>query len=761
MSNLLERQLMSLYVTLLLSVGCLGYAELGQKLPETPFIYSIILLALGVAYWSEGRFSLSMWASNALAGVVLLGGVSWLLYKNNSAGAETEANVNQLRLMVSYAGPVLCSLMLAKLFRPKSGSDQWLLQLLGLVQVILASVLAMGSRMDRDAPLFPMLMLMYLCSVAWACRLLYLRHEQEQTGVVMNQPPTLRWFSFKPLTWFLLSMVVAVVIYFCLPQGGLEASFFNTSEHTETGSTARIDLNAEGTVQVSDEKVIRVRASNAAGLMQLSESLRLRGAILCDYDERNCVWKPFPTSMLLSQPVAPVPGVLAAGASRVEYEIDVSQIQQQGKTRLSRFATDQSIPLYLMDPPSPSNLLAASYSVPGAERERAPLRISTFELQSWVNLRQRPSILRLTHDYSGKMNSGQWEQVLYGELPSDYYNYLRTISTVPRRIARSERIGTLSYEILKAAKLDRNSPDKDKARALELYLASNKYAYSLERKKQDTSIDPIEDFLLNVKEGHCERYSAALAVMLRTVGVKSRIIMGFRGAEYEQNGFMVVRQLHAHAWVEALVGEEKLPDGSRKLTWMTLDATPANEARSVEADFTSPLTFARYLWEFFILDFAGQARRNKILALLQNTWLGKLITWWTALPPWQAWSLLALAIVGFVALIWWLIRWRRRIRQRRFEPKSLATMTIPFYYKLLSVLGRKGYKPHFSQTPAEFAVDTRRKLLNNDQSREIADIPAAMVPPYYAVRYGGQSLTEQQQTQVDQQLQSLQLALQR
>src|SRR5262245_21981782 len=103
MSSILDRQLMSLYVTLLLSVACLGYAELGQKLPETPYFYSLIFLALGAAYWAEGKFSLSILASNILAGVVLLAGLSWLFFKTDSPTQDFEAGYNVVRTLVSRA----------------------------------------------------------------------------------------------------------------------------------------------------------------------------------------------------------------------------------------------------------------------------------------------------------------------------------------------------------------------------------------------------------------------------------------------------------------------------------------------------------------------------------------------------------------------------------------------------------------------------------------------------------------------------------
>ena len=74
-------------------------------------------------------------------------------------------------------------------------------------------------------------------------------------------------------------------------------------------------------------------------------------------------------------------------------------------------------------------------------------------------------------------------------------------------------------------------------RALEKHLAqSGEYGYTLDLRRQDASLDPAMDFLVNVKAGHCERFASALALMLRSQGVPSRVVVGFRGAADQGNG---------------------------------------------------------------------------------------------------------------------------------------------------------------------------------------------------------------------------------
>jgi transglutaminase-like putative cysteine protease len=103
-----------------------------------------------------------------------------------------------------------------------------------------------------------------------------------------------------------------------------------------------------------------------------------------------------------------------------------------------------------------------------------------------------------------------------------------------------------------------------KARAIERRLRDG-YGYDL-RSPSRGAPDPLDDFLFVTRRGHCELFATALAVMLREVGVPSRVVTGLLGGEYNAFGrFYAVRESDAHAWAEAWV------DG----TWLTLDGTPA------------------------------------------------------------------------------------------------------------------------------------------------------------------------------------------
>jgi transglutaminase-like putative cysteine protease len=110
----------------------------------------------------------------------------------------------------------------------------------------------------------------------------------------------------------------------------------------------------------------------------------------------------------------------------------------------------------------------------------------------------------------------------------------------------------------------------DKVRALTQYLNSgqNGFKYSLDATAQDPKAPKLDDFLFNTKRGFCEQYASALAAMTRSMGIPTRVAIGFTpGVPF--NGDPNVRTItggDAHAWVEI-----NFPDYG----WIRFDPTPA------------------------------------------------------------------------------------------------------------------------------------------------------------------------------------------
>ena len=148
------------------------------------------------------------------------------------------------------------------------------------------------------------------------------------------------------------------------------------------------------------------------------------------------------------------------------------------------------------------------------------------------------------------------------------------------------------------------------AKAIEAHLQTQ-YAYSLEMKAGGP--DPLADFLFNVKAGHCEYYSTAMAVSLRSRGIAARVVNGFLPGEFnEAAGAYTVRQSDAHSWVEVYFPET----GS----WVTFDPTPsAGRTEPMRIGLTAQLhKYARaleLLWFQYVVGYDKQEQRSLATSL--------------------------------------------------------------------------------------------------------------------------------------------------
>jgi protein-glutamine gamma-glutamyltransferase len=77
---------------------------------------------------------------------------------------------------------------------------------------------------------------------------------------------------------------------------------------------------------------------------------------------------------------------------------------------------------------------------------------------------------------------------------------------------------------------------------------------------------PLAAFLLRDRIGYCQQFSGAMALMLRMLGIPSRVAAGFTPGSYNSDtGEFRVRDLDAHSWVEVFI---------TGIGWVTFDPTP-------------------------------------------------------------------------------------------------------------------------------------------------------------------------------------------
>lgn len=121
----------------------------------------------------------------------------------------------------------------------------------------------------------------------------------------------------------------------------------------------------------------------------------------------------------------------------------------------------------------------------------------------------------------------------------------------------SPKVRSLAEELSKLAR----KPEEKVTAVVNFFKEGFSYTLKLERVKGD----PVEVFLFDKRKGNCEYFASATALLLRLMGVPSRVVGGFKGAIKNNYGnYYIVTNSMAHVWVEAYV------DGR----WLRIDTTP-------------------------------------------------------------------------------------------------------------------------------------------------------------------------------------------
>ena len=113
----------------------------------------------------------------------------------------------------------------------------------------------------------------------------------------------------------------------------------------------------------------------------------------------------------------------------------------------------------------------------------------------------------------------------------------------------------------------------DKAKAIEGYL--NNLSFTREHLSPPPGADWVDYFLqTRNREGFSVNYASAMVTMLRSLGIPSRMAVGFAPGIYREEGLWEVQALHYHAWPEV-----HFPG----FGWVEFEPTPADVQPSLQA----------------------------------------------------------------------------------------------------------------------------------------------------------------------------------
>lgn len=92
--------------------------------------------------------------------------------------------------------------------------------------------------------------------------------------------------------------------------------------------------------------------------------------------------------------------------------------------------------------------------------------------------------------------------------------------------------------------------DYDRVGAIEGWLRANT-VYDLNVPRDPKGVDAVDQFLFETRRGFCEQIASSMAVMLRSIGVPTRLVTGYGPGERNAfTGYFEVKRSDAHAWVE-------------------------------------------------------------------------------------------------------------------------------------------------------------------------------------------------------------------
>jgi Ca2+/Na+ antiporter len=650
--------------------------------------------------------------------------LDWRYQLSGFAARETLAAGSLARLILVLAG--------IKLLQRKSDRDWIFLYLISFFEILLAAALSIS-------PLFILALALYMLCVVCAIVTFEIK---KASGKVLekkaNQKNKIDYLNLDRKTVFRLPITAtgllvivtlfAVPLFFSLPRVG-GAGFGKSLSGATTGFSDSIRLGEIARVQQNNEIVMRVRIDETD--KDKARNIRWRGVALDYFD--NYGWRKteinFNESFIKTERDFFVVGSSTNPANLVTQTIYLEPLDTPILFALSRpVAFQGSFQMLTKDAEG-----AISVRRSGGER---------FSYKVFSDVTQ-PRVEKLKND-----------NVAYAPQQKRYLQLPRSIDA---------RIGNLAAEIIQTANADNRY---DKARAIESYLQNN-FGYTLDLKAGGA--EPLADFLFNVKEGHCEYFATAMAVMLRTQGIATRVVNGFQTGDYNETAdIYVVRQREAHSWVEVYFPQEN--------AWVTFDPTPAagifsgENATGVIGSFSKYMEALETFWIQYVVSYDNQEQKSLMRSVRNSvhdyqveatTWANllqmRLAEWWKDLrgDSGFAKSLWAIGygvlyLLGFALGIFaviWLYRKLGKLKMweklRAFLRREKEGSIVEFYERMQKILARKGFERPSHQTPLEFAF-----ALNMPEAVRITE-------KYNRVRFGEKNLSGDETREIESWLKNL------
>jgi hypothetical protein len=709
---------------LLVLLGITSFTVAANKESEAAPLLAVIGLPGAAAAWwlsVRGYFLLSRWAVNTLLTMALLYALLRLAHVNVEVISELVVFIQIIKI-----GD-----------RRSPRDDAQILSLavfLAIAAMLTSNAFWVGIQLIVFVPLLAATVMLFQIYSGWFAASGGVPVPSPQESQVAAMRAVGRSLRFVVVLSAFAASLMAVFIFVIMPRGVGENALGNwrpTLGQSVTGFTDHIKLGGRDVISESQRIVMEVlvRESSTpeepagANLGNGDTVYYLRGAVLDEY--QNGAWAaPRERDQNVAKPVPDHDIPLGVGArASVQQDITMRGI---GAARAPLFDIWRPVKI-----------------LPGRDTETLHLDLAT----KTIKRTGRPGAFAYT----------VWSST--SEAPGVDPERRTSASFA------SPRIHDLAAATLIAGGMDPDpavrpvGDDARAARLIESHLQRN-YAYSLVEQPVPEGVDPIENFLFQTKEGHCEYFASAMAAMCRSVGINARVIAGYLAAEFnDATGRYVVREANAHAWIEAEAGEGR---------WHRYDPTPPADLARIHKPVPGLLgrlrrvvESAEYAWNASVVGFDEGARQRllgpedeshrgflsrldaiaeRVRAAGPRHFFNSALTGITVFAAVAGIGLIlqTLMVLARNATSWrspsWWPSWRRATRIPGFDPAQAK-----FYERLLDLLARRGHAKPSWRPPLDHAAN----LAAADPS--LATSVGRVANLYYRLRFAGRPLTEADQ----------------
>lgn len=664
-------------------------------------------------------------------------------------------------LALSHFMTLVC---VCKLIQRRTARDDAQLFVLSLLLLVVAAIVS-GNL------LFPIALVIYLtlgvdALVQFHLALEESRAEQRNRQIAgISDPPTasavenIRSRSATAVL-SLTALGIGVAVFVLCPRvgAGMFGRFENpTAGRTITGFAHTLNFNSIGPITESDVPVMRVQVERNGRPVELTRGPYLRGAALAQYHceqplaGRGWEWRRFSSSASALRTFVTcridedgVIPLLAPGLS-VEQPMLVHRFWIEPSESLQLFTCYPAIDLrFESQGPDEVKKWIDDHVI---QMQRGNSKVLRYVLRSPEQVTRHVAEML---DEERRLYEAEVPQVV---LPDEPLPREREILELIEEIRTRADIGPLS---------DSNNHEKF-AKALEAWFHSGRFTYTLEPPRVPGGQEPIGVFLFETRRGHCEYFASAMTVMCQLAGIPARVVSGYCGGDYNPVGqFYIVRQKHAHSWVEVF-----LPGRD----WTTFDPTPTSATSSsshagLMRGLAKYFDYMQFLWANLVVSYDQDQRRSlfeKFEAWVmrpmrnENTIIGAVTAFVRELFGWRlqldwrerliywVFALLVLALVVLLSYVVWFTgrwSWRKAAVVYREHVSRRGPREVDFYVRFSQRLQALGLTRRPDQTPAEFAEELAAHF-------PVFSEAPHLVQSYYEVMFGGRKLSNERRSRIN------------